>query len=249
MQAVAKPRFVERHPVAYFVLLFVAMMFVYILGGAITQIGKLDTTAQILISNPILILLALGIIARQHWWDDMGLTGGQGARPWLLIWLPALFGLSRLLDGIHVTAPGKVAVFLVCSILVGFAEEIYFRGLFMRVLQPYGQKAVIIWCTLLFGVTHSINLLGGQGGLATLIQVVHAAAIGFLLTALRLKGRSLWPLVAVHALIDFLAWISQSEILSSPDEISLSMLILPAIFSVAYTVNGIWLLLRSPKQA
>lgn len=247
MQATAKPRFVERHPVAYFVLLFVVMMFVYVLGGAIATIGKLDTTAQILIANPILILIALAIIARQHWWNEMGLTGGQGARPWLLVWLPAAFGLSRLLDGIHVTALSQAALYLVCSLLVGFAEEIYFRGLFMRVLKPYGQTAAITWSTVLFGVTHALNLLAGQGGLNTVVQIVHAAGIGFLLCVLRLKGRSIWPLVAVHALIDFLAWISQSEIMSDP-VITPAMLVLPALFSVGYIINGIWLL-RAPKQA
>jgi uncharacterized protein len=247
VNAVAKPRFIERHPIAYFVLLFIAMMFVYVLGGAITTIGQLDTTAQILISDSLLILIALAIVARQRWWDDMGLTGRAGTRPWLLVWLPAAFGLSRLLDGIHVSDPGKIAMFLLCSALVGFCEEIYFRGLFMRVLQPYGQKAVIVWCTVLFGLTHSINLLAGQGGLDTLIQVVHATAIGFLLTVLRLKGRSIWPLVAVHTLIDFLAWISQSEIMSSAD-VTPSALIIPAVFTVGYIINGVWLL-RSPKHA
>lgn len=247
MYAIAKPRFIERHPVAYFVLLFVAMMFIYVLAGAVTAIFQLETTAQILIGDSILILLALGIIARQGWWADMGLTGAIGARPWLLAWLPAAFGLSRLLDGVHVASPGDAAIFLLCSLLVGFSEEIYFRGLFMRVLQRYGQTAMIFWSTLLFGLTHAINLLAGQGGLDTLIQVVHATAIGFLLCVLRLKGRSLWPLVAVHALVDFLAWLSQSEIISGAD-VSLSALIIPAVFTVGYIINGIWLL-RSRRHA
>jgi len=247
MHAAAKVRFAERHPIAYFVILFIAMMFVYVLAGAITAIGKLEATAQILIGNSALIVLALGIVARLGWWEDTGLTPGQGARPWLLAWLPFAGALSYLVDGIDVTAAGQIATLLVCSILVGFTEEIYFRGIFMRLLKPFGETAVILWSTLLFGVTHALNLLAGQGDLMTVFQIVYAAAIGFLLAVLRVKGKSIWPLVTVHALVDFLAWTCEGGIYSSP-EVTVSMLIRPAILAVAFIANGIWLL-RSPKNA
>ncbi|HWI51181.1 MAG TPA: CPBP family intramembrane glutamic endopeptidase [Symbiobacteriaceae bacterium] len=247
MQATAKVRFAERHPIAYLVILFVSMMFVYILAGAITSIGKLEATSQILIGNSLLIVLALGIVARLGWWEETGLTPGQGARPWLLAWLPFAAGLSYLVDGIDMTAAGQIAMLLVCSVLVGFTEEIYFRGLFMRLLKPFGETAMILWSTLIFGVTHSINLLAGQGTLMTVFQIAYSAAVGFLLAVLRVKGKSLWPLVAAHALIDFLAWMCEGGIYSNT-EVTVSMLIRPALLTVAFIANGIWLL-RSSKNA
>jgi membrane protease YdiL (CAAX protease family) len=241
-----QPRFAERHPITYFVLLYVAMMFIYILGGAIVTVGKLDTTVQILFSNSILAVVAVLVIARLGWWEEVGLAPVHGARPWLLPLIPVMFGLSFLLDGIHVTAPARVFTYLVCAFSVGFVEEIYFRGLFMRILKPYGQGKVLFWSTLVFGVTHALNLLSGQSGMMTAVQIAYATAFGFLFAVLRQQIGSLWTLVAAHTFVDFMSWITQGEVYSNTQS-TFSLLVLPAAFAIALIAQGTWLL-RSAKQ-
>ena len=90
--------------------------------------------------------------------------------------------------------------------LVGFVEEMLFRGFLFRGMLSGGKTAVaVVVSALTFGMGHIVNLLAGQASFETLMQVIFAVAWGFLFTMAALKGGSLIPCIIAHAMIDVFA--------------------------------------------
>lgn len=99
---------------------------------------------------------------------------------------------------------------LVCAIasfaLVGFVEELLFRGfLFNAMLKGGSAKTAIVISSLTFGMGHIVNLLTGHELVETLVQIVFAVAIGFIFTMVYYKCGSLLPLIVAHSTIDVLS--------------------------------------------
>jgi membrane protease YdiL (CAAX protease family) len=150
------------------------------------------------------------------------------ARPWygkLLAWRPPISykraaGLgAALIAGIYVLAialsplfePGeeqglvprefdgdRIAPLVFNSILivtfVPVVEELMFRGIGLSLLRRYGDKAAVLVSGLAFAGVH--GLLEG---------LVVFTAFGAGLAYLRLRTRSVWPCIAVHAIFNGVA--------------------------------------------
>ena len=99
---------------------------------------------------------------------------------------------------------------LLIALLIGFAEETIYRGLMLNALKARGPWTAAIVTSVLFGLSHSLNLLSGKSGAEILIQVAYALAIGFGFAAVVLRTGLLWPLILVHALIDFTSFLGKA---------------------------------------
>lgn len=87
--------------------------------------------------------------------------------------------------------------------LVGFVEELIFRGFLFKAMLKGGEaRTAIIVSAATFGAGHIVNLLTGHELAETLIQIVFAVAIGFIFTMAYYKCGSLLPLVLAHSAID-----------------------------------------------
>lgn len=95
---------------------------------------------------------------------------------------------------------------LVMFALVGFVEEMLFRGFLFKAMLKDGKvlQAIII-SSLTFGMGHIVNIIVGKGTLETFVQMFFAVMIGFLFTMVYYKGKSLWPVIIAHSLIDMLS--------------------------------------------
>lgn len=99
-----------------------------------------------------------------------------------------------------------LACAMVSFALVGFVEELIFRGfLFKAMLKDGNVKRAIAISSITFGVGHIVNLLTGHALAETLIQIVFAVAIGFVFTMVYYKCGSLLPLILAHSTIDVLS--------------------------------------------
>lgn len=106
--------------------------------------------------------------------------------------------------------PEDAAVFAlscVLLVLVGpFAEELFFRGLGVRVLAPFGGLTAIVVTGLVFGLVHGI-----PAALPPLL------VLGFGLAWVRLRSASVWPPFLAHAaynglgiLLLVLSWVADA---------------------------------------
>ena len=88
---------------------------------------------------------------------------------------------------------------------VGFLEEIIFRGFLFRAMSRDNLNTAVTVSSLTFGFGHIVNLLTGSDPAATVIQILYAAAAGFLFTILFLKSGSLIPCIVTHSAVNALS--------------------------------------------
>ena len=120
----------------------------------------------------------------------------------------------------------------ICGILsmflVGFLEELIFRGfLFKAMLKESGEKKAIIITALTFGIGHFINLFTGQTSLETIVQIPFAVAWGFIFTFVFYKCGSLFPCILAHSLIDVFSEFAVENMIMSWIYVILTIVISP----------------------
>lgn len=137
--------------------------------------------------------------------EKYGLVKWKGSARDYLFFIPMLILMTgNLWGGVGRAYDGIAQVFAVLSmLLIGFIEELIFRGfLFRALLERDSVPVAITISAVTFGIGHIVNLLAGQGGLESLIQVFFAVAWGFLFTFVFYKSGSLWICIIVHGLVD-----------------------------------------------
>jgi len=91
------------------------------------------------------------------------------------------------------------------ALIPGIWEEVSFRGVIITLnLRKYSRTTVLIIVSILFGLVHFSNFTPGDFFLFTVLQVIYAALLGFLLGYLFIKTKSLIPSIILHYLIDSL---------------------------------------------
>lgn len=99
--------------------------------------------------------------------------------------------------------------------LVGYIEEIIFRGFLYKAIEKESINKAIIISAVTFGMGHIVNLLTGQVSLDVFLQIGYAIAIGFSFVIFFYKSESLIPCIITHSFINmsskFSNYISLSE--------------------------------------
>jgi len=118
-----------------------------------------------------------------------------------------LLATGNIWDGFKLHYSGADLWFAIGSMaLVGFVEEMIFRGfLFRALLKKDGPKAAVIVSAVTFGVGHIVNLLAGMATVENLMMIIFAVAWGFVFTMVYYKSGSLLLCILVHAAVDVLA--------------------------------------------
>ncbi|MEJ6398525.1 CPBP family intramembrane glutamic endopeptidase [Yoonia sp. 208BN28-4] len=125
---------------------------------------------------------------------------------------PILVSESGAAD-VTLTQADWQSIWMAClvAILVGFFEELLFRGVVLQALltRMNGGLAVII-AAIIFGLFHYVNWVSGQPLGVTTMQVLGAMAIGLLFGAFVLWTGSIWPSIFLHGLWDSSVSVSQT---------------------------------------
>lgn len=155
-------------------------------------------------------LFALGILGRLGWLRAAGFNRPAEWRDLYLLWVPALLALFYLASTLVTPAAsaGVVIFAVIAALLTGLDEEARFRGVILQSLSPLGPLAAAALSSLFFALAHFNNLLTHAPPLIVLAQVVGAFLLGFGFAACRLRTRTLWPLIILHALYDLPADIT-----------------------------------------
>ena len=186
-------------------LLFAILCIViYVVVGAnLRSIG--DDSPIMTIGLTIMSLLLFLFIKGYGLMEKYGLSGWARNSKQMLYFIPLwIVASGNLWGGIE---PHYQGLGLVCAIasfaMVGFVEEVLFRGFLFRAMLADGDtKTAIAISSITFGIGHIVNLLNGQASLETLSQVAFAITVGFLFTFSYYKGGSLLPVIAAHSIID-----------------------------------------------
>ena len=103
-----------------------------------------------------------------------------------------------------VDAPGwKFALAAFGVATVAFGEEGVFRGVVMRVLLARGLRPALLGSAALFSLMHVMSLADGYHPITVVAQLLMTFGIGIGFGAVALATGTLWPLLVVHFLMDF----------------------------------------------
>ena len=207
-----RPPFAERHPLWFVALLEIAVIVTYLLVGTAAHFTHVSNDGVAAIATTALSVLAAGLLGALGWWRVVGFRRAVSPRD-LLWFLPLLLPvLLNLVVGLEFKELLLTFELLLIALLIGFSEETIYRGLMLNALKARGPWTAAIITSVLFGLSHSLNLLSGKSGAEILIQVCYALAIGFGFAAVALRTGLLWPLILVHALIDFTSFLGRAEL-------------------------------------
>ena len=185
----------------------------------------------------IVISAAIFLFVKKNGLMEVYGLAGWAKNSRAMLWFIPLWLLScmNLLSGFQPDYPVPGLFYAAVSMaLVGFAEELIFRGfLFKAMLKDGNVKAAVIVSSVTFGMGHIINLFTGHELIATLIQVVFAVALGFVFTLVFYKSGSLLPGILAHSFIDITSVLASDE---GSQSMNLIVHIVIIVISVAYSL-------------
>ena len=158
-----------------------------------------------------LLIFTSGIIVfvkANHLEEKYGLAGWPNDIKKYLFFIPVwILATGNIWDGFAPSYHGASLVFaLISMILVGFVEEMIFRGFLFRAMLSKDKTIVaIIVSALTFGIGHIVNLFTGQASFETVIQIIFAISWGFIFTMVCYKSGSIIPCIIAHSMIDALS--------------------------------------------
>ena len=138
----------------------------------------------------------------------------------------AFWGGIKLQDGF----PGAL-MYVISMLCVGFLEEVLFRGLLFKAMEKDNVKTAIIVSALTFGLGHIVNLFNGSGRdpASSLIQIVFAVLVGFVLVLIFYHGKSLISCILFHSANNALKVFSAEGNLSPQTEMALNLALIVVV--------------------
>lgn len=140
-----------------------------------------------------------------HLEEKYGLNGFPKDTKKYLYFIPMfVLATGNLWSGYSLAGDGtEIITASLSMILVGFVEEMLFRGFLFKALLGKGNDiSAIIVSGATFGIGHILNMFEGQAGPDTVMQIIFAISWGFILTMAFYKSGSLIPCIIAHAMID-----------------------------------------------
>lgn len=185
-----------------------------------------------------LLLFAAAVTAfvkTNHLEEKYGLAGWPKDMRRYLFFTPMwILATGNIWGGFVPYYHGAAQVTAVFSmILVGYVEEMIFRGFLLRAMLVKNKPTVaIIISAVTFGIGHIVNLFTGQASVKTFMQILFAVSWGFIFTMVYYKCGSMIPCIMAHALIDvFSLFAAENELF---DRIYIGSTIVVAIVYCLY---------------
>jgi len=234
-------RFIASHPYQSAAGFLVILVCIVLGTGAVNAILLEGPLVQVPLVDSVLACTGILVLMRLSWWEKAGYTSWIRWRDVPFFIPPIAVALLSLTSGIPKTAPLTLFAFAALTFVVGFAEELWFRGLILSSLLPVGILRAAAISAVCFALPHLLNVLGGTWDPAfTVVDTVAAFGLGFTFAALRIRTGSIWPLVGVHALFDFTSIVAIGGVEVHAQ--SLPLLVTSVAVGGAFVTYGLFLL-------
>lgn len=162
----------------------------------------------------IVLVIAVSYLG---WWRPVWRQEPRAKSRWMWI-VPLAMLVSLTLTYVSTLNESRTLTFMAtlvfAAMLVGFAEELAFRGvLVVGLRERFGEGWVWFLSSLLFGLAHGGNALSGQDIPTTIMQIFSTFLLGSVLYVARMVTGTLLVPIVLHGLWDVAALsISTSDI-------------------------------------
>ena len=181
--------------------------------GASDSLGvpKLVTT----LIQVVMVLVLWGWVRHARLEETLSMCPPKASSSRMLFYLPlVIIATKKVWLGFATNgSPLEGACWVASMCCVGFLEEIIFRGLLFRAMEPDGRTSAIVVSSITFGLGHIVNLFNasGQTLAETVAQIVFAVSVGFMLVTVMLKSGSIWPCVGFHMVNNALSFFENEN--------------------------------------
>ena len=207
-----------------------------VIGADVQTDEGWETAGNVLESALIPIALSsvfvVGIATWLRWWPQI-VHEPLRVQRWVRIvpialLLTAAIGSSwgNLLD----QKAELVLTLVVLVLLVGFTEELMFRGVGLVTFRRMGltEAKVALYSSGVFGAVHLSNALGT--GTSAIFQAAIVSFTGYMLYLTRRRAGAIWLAMPVHGSQDFIVLSGQVGV--DPEASPLSILVLPVMIGL-----------------
>jgi membrane protease YdiL (CAAX protease family) len=231
----------DRSPITTVLGIWALVFILSAFAGILREVYDLTILQQVAVFDSCLAIAGLALLFHLGWWRAAGYASwGRTGTANLFVPL-VLVAFISYTDGIAAVSPPMVLAFALLALLIGFAEETIFRGLILTALLPAGIRNAVLVSALLFALPHLLNAIGGiWDPVFTVADTVAAFGIGISFAALRLRSGSIWPLIGIHALIDFNTFMSIGGVEVTGQ--SPAALVLTVLVGVVLAAYGLFLI-------
>ncbi|WP_328588897.1 CPBP family intramembrane glutamic endopeptidase [Niallia nealsonii] len=209
-------------------------MFFYTVNGAYVTIAEPSSPVLQFIG---LVPLAAGIFVYlliKKKWNYYFFNKPKITKSDIQLSLPLLVVLLIILIGSKGLNAASIAdlffMFIMQFFFVAFIEETFYRGFMLKMLLSKGVKNAVLISSFLFGITHSLQLIGGQSVEETVLQIIYAFIVGLVLSLLIINKQSIILTIAFHGCNNFFNFMGNVENHIIYDYIIIAILLFHAIF-------------------
>jgi hypothetical protein len=180
-------------------------------------VGSADNALKAIVIPLAVVAVALIIVTTLLGWWKPALCDEHRARGWIMA-VPIVM-LTVTIAGINYGHLGDLDSGLllwiaVGTLLVGFSEELMYRGLVLVSFRGAMREShAWFWSSVAFGLLHGINAFLGQDFVPTIVQIVSAFVLGSgFYVARRVSGVIFLPML-MHTLWDFSTFTGDGYVL------------------------------------
>lgn len=202
------------------ILIVAAYLVIYELAGLLVSgpfAGAIDPQNVFATPQSVFVALTIGLLigavvliaftASVRWFAPIFARQPLPGRWWMWIFAAiAIIPIVLRLIGIDYGryAPGVLAVTLSTGLLIGFTEELLYRGIVVRILRSAGHRELVVAVisSALFALSHAVNALTGQAIATVGITLLYTFGFGILMyLVMRVTGNIVWAML-VHGFTD-----------------------------------------------
>ncbi|PZF78385.1 hypothetical protein DK847_00750 [Aestuariivirga litoralis] len=171
------------------------------------------TTEMVLVLAPFEVALSLYaiVMARRLFggWDCGFHPLDARGLAWMVPSFAVIAALFLALFATGTPTVSLVALVLVATnLLIGFSEELMFRGVALRgALTALSTGKAILLSSVLFALLHAVNVLALMPVEAMVQQLGLTFVFGFAMACFALRANSLLPVIAFHILWDMVQFL------------------------------------------
>ncbi|MBE6904504.1 MAG: CPBP family intramembrane metalloprotease [Ruminococcaceae bacterium] len=194
--------------------------------------------ALTLVVHIIMSLSAFIFIKKNNLLSEYGFCKTPFKASKYLFYIPLVILVSvNFWFGIRINMPVTETIFYIGSMIcVGFLEELIFRGFLFKAMAKDNLKVAVAVSSITFGIGHIVNLVNGSGALlvATICQIFYAIAVGYLFVIIFHRGRSLFPCIAAHSLVNATSAFTNETAMGDAVNIFTSVII--CVVAISYSL-------------
>ena len=147
-----------------------------------------------------------------------------------------------VVTGVGLSSIGYILATLLFTLSVGIAEELYFRGVILRLLgRNFSALPAVFISALIFGIAHASGAFVASSPLMVWLTILNALLFGWLAAEIALITKNIIPLMIFHCLFDFFTY----QMLATGG----AMITVYAVRGTLMTIVAVYLLMGLKKKA